>query len=107
MARAPDSARPYILHDQEKAGEFMRRRARLWPIADTPAGGINVAASDMARYMRLYLDDGKVDGAPLVSSARESVTADPFTDTLALIRSPGLMFTSSVTGAAGTSSYQA
>jgi CubicO group peptidase (beta-lactamase class C family) len=70
LERAPDSARPYIVHDQEKPGEFTRRRARLWPIADTPAGGINVAASDMARYMRLYLADGKIDGAPLVSSTR-------------------------------------
>ena len=29
LERAFDSARPYILHDQEKPGEFMRRRARL------------------------------------------------------------------------------
>jgi CubicO group peptidase (beta-lactamase class C family) len=77
LERAPDSARPYIVHDQEKPGEFTRRRARLWPIADTPAGGINVAASDMARYMRLYLDDGKVDGAPLVSSARVKALYEP------------------------------
>lgn len=77
LERIPDSARPYILHDQEKAGEFVRRRARLWPIADTPAGGINVAASDMARYMRLYLSDGKVDGTPLVSSARLKALQEP------------------------------
>jgi CubicO group peptidase (beta-lactamase class C family) len=77
LERAPDSARPYIVHDQEKPGEFTRRRARLWPIADTPAGGINVAASDMARYMRLYLADGKVDGAPLVSSARLKALHEP------------------------------
>jgi CubicO group peptidase (beta-lactamase class C family) len=69
LQSAADSARPYIVHDQETPGEFVRRRARLWPIADTPAGGINVAASDMARYMRLYLADGKVNGAPLVSLA--------------------------------------
>ena len=77
LERAPDSARPYIVHDQEKPGEFKRRRARLWPIADTPAGGINVAASDMARYMRLYLADGKVEGAPLVSSARLKALYEP------------------------------
>jgi CubicO group peptidase (beta-lactamase class C family) len=77
LARAPDSARPYIVHDQEKAGRFVRRHARLWPIADTPAGGINVAASDMARYMRLYFDDGRVDGAPLISSARLKVLYEP------------------------------
>ena len=77
LTRAPDSARPYVQHDHEKPGEFTRRRARLWPIADTPAGGINVAASDMARYMRLYLADGKVDGAPLVSSARLKALHEP------------------------------
>ncbi|WP_133646540.1 serine hydrolase [Paraburkholderia flava] len=77
LERASDSARPYILHDQEKAGEFVRMRARLWPIADTPAGGINVAASDMARYMRLYLADGKIDGTPLVSSARLKALYQP------------------------------
>ena len=29
LERAPDSARPYIVHDREKAGEFVRQRARL------------------------------------------------------------------------------
>ncbi|WP_322032827.1 serine hydrolase [Paraburkholderia sp. J76] len=70
LTSTPDSARPYILHDHERPGEFVRQRARLWPIANTPAGGINVSASDMARYMRLYLADGKVDGATLISEAR-------------------------------------
>jgi CubicO group peptidase (beta-lactamase class C family) len=77
LERTPDSARPYIVHDQEKPGEFTRRRARLWPIADTPAGGINVAASDMARYMRLYLADGKADGAQLISPARLKALYEP------------------------------
>jgi CubicO group peptidase (beta-lactamase class C family) len=27
LERVPDSARPYIVHDQEKSGEFVRRRA--------------------------------------------------------------------------------
>jgi len=31
----------------------------------------------MARYMRLYLDDGTVDGAPLVSSARLKALYEP------------------------------
>jgi CubicO group peptidase (beta-lactamase class C family) len=69
LERAPDSARPYVLEDLEKPGSYVRRRAVLWPIKDTPAGGINAAASDMARYMRLYLTDGCVDGTRLVSSA--------------------------------------
>lgn len=69
LERARDSARPYVLEDLEKPGSYVRRRAVLWPIKDTPAGGINAAASDMARYMRLYLTDGCVDGTRLVSSA--------------------------------------
>jgi CubicO group peptidase (beta-lactamase class C family) len=69
LESAPDSARPYVLEDLDKPGSFVRRRASLWPIRDTPAGGINAAASDMARYMRLYLGDGCVDGTRLVSSA--------------------------------------
>ena len=68
---------PIFVHDQEKPGEFTRRRARLWPVADTPAGGINVAASDMTRYMRLFLADGKIDGVPLVSSARLKALYEP------------------------------
>ena len=69
LVSAPDSARPYVLEDLDKPGSFVRRRAALWPIGDTPAGGINAAASDMARYMRLFLSDGCVDGARLISSS--------------------------------------
>ena len=38
---------------------------------------LNVAASDMARYMRPYLDDGKIDGALLISSARLKALYEP------------------------------
>jgi CubicO group peptidase (beta-lactamase class C family) len=69
LERAPDSARPYVLDDLDKPGVFVRRRAALWSIRDTPAGGVNAAVSDLARYMRLYLDDGGIDGTRLVSSA--------------------------------------
>jgi CubicO group peptidase (beta-lactamase class C family) len=69
LERAPDSARPYVLEDLDQPGTFVRRRASLWPIKDTPAGGINAAASDMARYMRLYLADGCVERTRLVSQA--------------------------------------
>jgi CubicO group peptidase (beta-lactamase class C family) len=77
LEQAPDSARPYVVHDHEKPGELTRRRARLWPIADTPAGGINIAASDMARYMRLYLAHGKFNGSPLVSTAQLKALYEP------------------------------
>ena len=64
---APDGARPYVLSDRERPGEFVRRRAPLWPISETPAGGVNASASEMAKYMRLYLAKGDFGGARLVS----------------------------------------
>jgi hypothetical protein len=68
LERADDSARPYVMADDEP-GVFVRRRAPLWPIRDTPAGGINAAISDMATYLRFYLADGRCDGAQLISPA--------------------------------------
>jgi CubicO group peptidase (beta-lactamase class C family) len=70
LERAPDAARPYVLEDRDQPGVFTRRRAALWSVRNVPAGGINAAASDMARYMRLYLADRSAEGARLVSSAR-------------------------------------
>jgi hypothetical protein len=35
LERADDSARPYVMADDEP-GVFVRRRAPLWPIRDTP-----------------------------------------------------------------------
>jgi CubicO group peptidase (beta-lactamase class C family) len=77
LQQTPDSARPYIMEDRDKPGVFVRRRAVLWPISDTPAGGINAAASDMAKYMRLYLNEGRVDGAELVSKSNLSALQTP------------------------------
>jgi hypothetical protein len=68
LERADDGARPYVMADDEP-GVFVRRRAPLWPIRDTPAGGINAAISDMATYLRFYLADGRYDGAQLLSPA--------------------------------------
>jgi CubicO group peptidase (beta-lactamase class C family) len=68
LERAEDSSRPYVMAGDEP-GVFVRRRAPLWPIRDTPAGGINAAISDMAAYLRFYLADGRCDGAQLLSPA--------------------------------------
>jgi CubicO group peptidase (beta-lactamase class C family) len=68
LERAEDSARPYVMADDEP-GVFVRRRSRLWPIRDTPAGGINAAISDMANYLRFHLAEGSYDGAQLLSPA--------------------------------------
>jgi CubicO group peptidase (beta-lactamase class C family) len=77
LQQAPDSARPYTMDDRDKPGVFVRRRAVLWPISDTPAGGVNAAASDMAKYMRLYLDEGRVNGAELVSKSNLNALQTP------------------------------
>jgi len=68
LERATDSARPYIMADDEP-GVYLRRRAPLWPIRDTPAGGINAAISDLAKYVQFYLADGRCAGSQLLSSA--------------------------------------
>lgn len=69
LQQAADSAKPYVLDDQDEPGVFTRRPAVLWPIADTAAGGINAAASDMAKYMRLFLSEGVADGKRMVSTS--------------------------------------
>lgn len=63
-----DSAWPYVMADDEP-GVFKCKRAKLWPIRNTPAGGVNAAISDMAKYLRFYLDGGKCGDARLVSAA--------------------------------------
>jgi CubicO group peptidase (beta-lactamase class C family) len=68
LERAEDSARPYVMADNEP-GVFVRKRAPLWPIRDTPAGGINAAISDMARYLGFYLAGGCCNGTELLSPA--------------------------------------
>ena len=68
LGSSPDSAWPYVMADDEP-GVFVRRRATLWPIRNTPAGGINAAISDTAKYLRFYLDGGKCGDAQLVSVA--------------------------------------
>ncbi len=65
---AEDHAWPYVLADDEP-GVFVRRRAKLWPIRNTPAGGINAAISDMASYLRFHLAHGRNGDAQLLSKA--------------------------------------
>jgi CubicO group peptidase (beta-lactamase class C family) len=68
LERAEDSAWPYVMADDEP-GVFVRRRAKLWPIRNTPAGGINAAISDMAHYLRFHLSGGRYDDVQLLSKA--------------------------------------
>lgn len=68
LQRAEDHAWPYVMADDEP-GIFVRRRAKLWPISNTPAGGINAAISDMANYLRFHLAHGRNGDAQLLSKA--------------------------------------
>ncbi len=66
LERAEDAARPYVLADEE-AGTYVRRRAPYWPIGATPAGGVNIAISDMAKYLSFHLAGGCYGGTQLLS----------------------------------------
>ena len=68
LQRAEDHAWPYVLGDEEP-GVFVRRRAKLWPIRNTAAGGINAAISDMANYLRFHLAGGRYNDVQLLSKA--------------------------------------
>ncbi len=66
LERAEDSAWPYVMADDEP-GVFERRRAKLWPIRNTAAGGINAAISDMVHYLRFHLSGGSYDDVQLLA----------------------------------------
>jgi hypothetical protein len=63
LEQAADAARPYAMFSDE------RRRSACWPIRTVPAGGINVAISDMANYLRFHLAGGSFGGVQLLSAA--------------------------------------
>lgn len=59
-----DHAKPYILHE----GEF--ERIDFFPLdVVAPAAGINSSVEEMARFLRLYLGQGELDGRRIVSKA--------------------------------------
>jgi CubicO group peptidase (beta-lactamase class C family) len=61
LQRAGDAAWPYVVVEEE------RRRARLWPITDTPAGGLTASISDMVNYLRFYQSEGRFKEKQLLS----------------------------------------
>jgi CubicO group peptidase (beta-lactamase class C family) len=61
LEQAADSARPYYMHDDE------RGRVELYPVSTVPAGGLNIAISDMVNYLRFHLGQGSFQGAQLLS----------------------------------------
>ena len=63
LATADDAATPYLLHRDQ------RRRAKIWPIRATAAGGINTSVAALTNWMRLSLAEGEFEGKRLVSAA--------------------------------------
>lgn len=59
---AADGAWPHVIVREEP------RRARLWPITATPAGGINASISAMANYLRFHLSGGRFREKHLLSA---------------------------------------
>jgi CubicO group peptidase (beta-lactamase class C family) len=74
LVSAADFAHPHV-RDGRHA-----RRTRLWPMHATPAGGIHTCAADMARWLRLLLSRGRVDGAQIVSQAAVTAMMTPHID---------------------------
>lgn len=62
LADAQDHAHPHI----EEENQILR--ASLTPIRALPAGGLNAAVSDLAKWMRFLMNEGAVDGKQLLSA---------------------------------------
>ncbi|MBV9786015.1 MAG: serine hydrolase [Acidisphaera sp.] len=61
LENAPDSARPHRMDGDE------RLRARLWPIRDTPAGGLNASIAGLANWLHFLLEEGSPGGKSILS----------------------------------------
>ncbi len=62
LARS-NRAAGHVLVDGSYEARFERR-----PDAQTAAGGVNSTAIDMARWMIMVLDDGSIDGTPIIDA---------------------------------------
>ncbi|QSI30717.1 serine hydrolase [Variovorax sp. RKNM96] len=62
LAAADDAARPHAM-----VGDACVP-SPLWPIRTTPGGGINASVTDLAKWARFLLDEGKANGVPLLSA---------------------------------------
>ena len=68
----PNRARGHVLIDGKWVPKYQRK-----PDAQSPAGGASSSANDMARWMRLHLNNGKFEGAPVVSPEALAETYRP------------------------------
>jgi CubicO group peptidase (beta-lactamase class C family) len=60
---APNRATGHVRRD----GEWMVAPEVRQPDAQSPAGGVSSSATDMAQWMRLILNEGTLDGRPIIS----------------------------------------
>ncbi|HEY8503874.1 MAG TPA: serine hydrolase domain-containing protein, partial [Gemmataceae bacterium] len=72
FAKAPNRALPHIRVGGKWVGEDRRR-----PDAQAPAGGASSSARDMARWVRLLLAGGKLDGRPIIPAGPLAETHRP------------------------------
>jgi CubicO group peptidase (beta-lactamase class C family) len=69
------------------SGEYVARFDRN-PDAQSPAGGVSSSARDMARWLRLQLNDGKLDGVQLIAAAPLRETREPQVESEPASQSP-------------------
>ena len=76
----PNRARGHVLLGEKWVARYQRE-----PDAQSPAGGASSSVNDMARWMRLHLNHGTFEGAPVVSAEalaetyRPHIVSDPQT----------------------------
>lgn len=71
LAAAGNAARPHAMVGDECTP------SPLWPIRTTAGGGINVSVADLAKWARFLIDEGKVNGTPLLSAQALREMATP------------------------------
>jgi len=76
----PNRARGHVLLGGKWVAKYQRE-----PDAQSPAGGVSSSVNDMARWMRLHLNHGTFEGAPVISpealaeTYRPHIVSDPQT----------------------------
>jgi len=68
----PNRARGHIWQDGKWVAKYQRE-----PDAQSPAGGASSSVNDMARWMRLHLNNGTFNGEPIISAEALAETYRP------------------------------
>jgi CubicO group peptidase (beta-lactamase class C family) len=75
-AQASNRALLHVPASKTRKGEWTAKHTRE-PDAQAPAGGASSTLNDLAKWMRLLLNDGKFDGKQLVDAAALAETHSP------------------------------